>query len=212
MTTERASWRSAITAVVLAGGQARRMGGADKGLVEIHGQSMVEYVVDALRAQVGVLLVNANRNLDLYAKLSGSQVITDDIEGYAGPLAGIASAMACCDTPYLMSVPCDSPLLSPDLAERLHAALRAEDAELSVAHDGERLQPVFALMRRDLLASLTRYLDSGERKIDRWYARHRAAVADMADTPHMFLNVNTPDERDRLESLMPEPQGRTECC
>ena len=143
-----------ITGVVLAGGRGRRMGSIDKGLIELGAAAMVVHVVTRLRPQVREVLVNANRNAARYAELTGCRVVADATGDYAGPLAGMASAMAVADTPLLLTAPCDSPLLAADLAARLHAALRAAHAEISVAHDGERLQPVFALLHTSLAASL----------------------------------------------------------
>jgi len=187
-----------VTGVVLAGGRARRMGGEDKGLIELAGRRMVEFVVDALRPQVGALLINANRNPEHYRKLTGLDVLADELGDFAGPLAGMASALAAARTPLLLSVPCDSPLVASDLAMRLHAALTRDRADIAVARDSDRMQPVFALMRCELLADLRAALGRGERKIDRWYASHRVVEVDFSDQPQMFLNINTPDELDAL--------------
>jgi molybdenum cofactor guanylyltransferase len=188
-----------ITAVILAGGRAQRMGGHDKGLVMLAGRTMADRILEALRPQVGSVLVNANRNLERYAEL-GCPVIPDTVGEFFGPLAGTAAALQAAQTEWVLTVPCDSPLIPPDLAARMAAALAREDAEIAVAHDGSRMQPVFALLRRDLLASLTAYLVAGERKIDLWFARHRVARADFSDRPDTFLNVNTPEERAALEA------------
>lgn len=190
-----------MTGVILAGGRATRMGGIDKGLVMLRGAPMVEYILKILRPQVGALLINANRNPEQYARY-GHPVVGDMIGDYFGPLAGMASALKAAGTTYLLTVPCDSPLLPADLAQRLAAVLVRERAEISVAHDGERPQPVFALLRRDLLPSLLAYLQAGERKIDLWYAKHRLVYADFSDAPETFVNVNTPDERAALESKL----------
>ncbi len=190
-----------ITGLVLAGGMARRMGGIDKGLVEIGGKPMIEHVLAALRPQVGRLLINANRNLDTYARY-GVQVVPDAIEGYQGPLAGISSALALVETPYLLTAPCDSPLLAPDLAACLYRALVANQADLAVAHDGERQQPVFLLLRRELRADLQAYLAGGGRKIDRWFSQHRVAEADLRHRSDSFVNVNDEDEQRRVEGLL----------
>lgn len=190
----------AVTGLVLAGGRARRMGGEDKGLIRIAGREMVCWVSSALQSQCERVLINANRNAERYQELTGCPVIADGLEGFAGPLAGMASGLAACDTPLLACAPCDSPLLAPDLVARLQHALGAEDAEIAVAHDGERMQPVFTLLRRDLLTDLERFLATGGRKIDAWYATRRCVLARFADHPQMFANVNTPQDRDALEA------------
>lgn len=193
--------RDQITGVILAGGRGQRMGGVDKGLVALGGKPMVALALDALRPQVGTILINANRNIDEYAAF-GHEVVSDGFEGFLGPLAGLASAMQAAKTDYLLTVPCDSPLLAGDLAARLYAALRGNDADISVAHDGERLHPVFALLKRPLLPSLLDYLSEGGRKIDVWFARHALAIADLRDRADTFINVNSPEERAALEARL----------
>ncbi len=186
------------TGVILAGGLARRMGGRDKGLLAFEGRPLIRHVIDALRPQVERLIVNANRNLESYARF-GLPVVEDEVEGFQGPLAGILSAMHQAATPWLLVVPCDAPHPPPDLRERLMEAAQKRNALIAVAHDGVRLQPVHALISTALAADLEQWLASGGRKIDRWYARHPMAVVDFSDRPEAFLNLNTPEERQRLE-------------
>lgn len=188
-----------ITGLVLAGGRARRMGGEDKGLVEVGGRAMVQWVACALRKQCAGVLINANRNAARYRALTGLRVISDGVGDFAGPLAGMAAGLDECDTPLLACVPCDSPLVAPDLVARLHRAMTEEEAEIAVAHDGERMQPVFALLSRELQGSIQDFLAGGGRKIDAWYAGHRVALAAFPDAQDMFLNVNTPEQRDALD-------------
>lgn len=190
--------RSSTTAVILAGGMGRRMGGRDKGLVELGGRPLVAHVVDAVAPQVGQLFINANRNRERYARF-GWPVIADDLEGYQGPLAGILTAMRRATTPLLLVVPCDAPHLPEDLLERLLEVLERETAEIAVAHDGTRLQPVHALLSTALADDLEAWLSTGGRKIDDWYRRHAMAVANFSRQPEIFANVNTPEERKALE-------------
>ena len=194
--------REDITAAVLAGGKARRMGGEDKGLVEVAGRPMVAHAIEALRPQAAEVIVNANRNADAYRAITGCRVVADSVGDFAGPLAGMASALEATTARLLLTAPCDSPLVIPDLGRRLHAAMARDGAEIAVAHDGERMQPVFALLARALLPDLHAFLVAGGRKIDAWYATRRAVTADFSDNPDMFLNVNTPQERDRLEQRL----------
>lgn len=191
----------AVSGIILAGGRATRMGGIDKGLVEVAGRPMIEHIIERLRPQTQALIVNANRSHERYAAY-GLPVVADDFGDYAGPLAGMAAGLAKAATAYAVTVPCDSPLLPPDLVARLWSALQREDAELAVAWAEERMQPVFALLPRDLLPSLREFLASGDRKIDRWYGRHRVALADFSDSPDTFLNINTPDEQAALEARL----------
>ncbi len=192
-----------MTGLVLAGGRATRMGGEDKGLLEVAGRPMIAYVIDALRPQVARILVNANRNTERYARF-GVPVLGDRLAGFQGPLAGMASGMAAADTEFVLTVPCDSPLVPDDLAGRLIDALEASGAFIAVAHDGRRQQPVFALLRTELLSDLKEYLASGERKIDRWFRLHRIVEADFSDRTQAFLNVNTPADRAVLEDILGE--------
>ncbi len=188
-----------ITAVILAGGRSQRMGGEDKGLVELAGKTMVDHVIEHIRPQAGGVIINANRNLERYQAF-GYPVVSDDIGDYAGPLAGMASAMRLAETDYLATVPCDSPLIPDNLVQRLYEVLIRDSADISVAHDGVRLQPVCALLRRSLLPSLLDYLHAGGRKIDIWYGQHHFVTADFSDTPDSFVNVNTPQEHSRIGS------------
>jgi molybdopterin-guanine dinucleotide biosynthesis protein A len=193
--------RESITGLVLAGGQARRMAGVDKGLVQVAGRPMIEHVLAALGPMVGPILISANRSLDRYAGY-GYPVLPDTLEGYLGPLAGVLSALKVLRTGLLLTVPCDSPLLAPDLAECMHAALTGAQADLAVACDGQRQQPVFLLLKRELAADLEAYLAGGGRKIDQWFARHRVAEADLSHRQDSFINVNDPDEQRRVEVLL----------
>ena len=199
--------RLPITAVILAGGRATRMGGQDKGLVQLAGRPMIAHVLAALAPQVEWLVVNANRNLDRYAAF-GWPVVRDEDTGFLGPLAGLAAGMRAASTALVMTAPCDCPLLPPDLASRLHHALEESGADIAVPHDGERLQPVFMLVRRALKDSLEAYLGSGGRKIDRWFEHHDLAEVDFSDRPDTFVNVNDPEERRTVEArLAPPPEN-----
>lgn len=193
-----------ITAGVLAGGRATRMGGQDKGLVELAGRPMIEYVLESLRGQAAQVLINVNRSFDAYARY-GVPVVRDRQGGFLGPLAGMAGMMAAARTEWLLTAPCDSPQVPADLGPRLWQAVEREDADLGVADNGERLQPVFALLRCSLLDKLEAYLAAGERKIDRWYQQQHMAKADFSDCPEMFVNVNSPEERDQLAAQLCKP-------
>ena len=192
-----------ISAVILAGGRARRMGGEDKGLVELGGRPLLDYIISALRPQVGEILVNANRNLERY-RAFGYPVIEDIMGDFCGPLVGMATGMQATGNPWLLTVPCDSPFVPAQLAATLGHALVTEQADLSVAHDGVRMQPVFALLDCRLLPSLLDYLTGGGRKIDTWYAQQRLALADFSASADTFLNLNTPEDKTELENRLME--------
>jgi molybdenum cofactor guanylyltransferase len=188
-----------ITAVILAGGQGRRMGGQDKGLIEFNGKTLVSILIDRLASQSIDIVINANRNQERYLSL-GYPVIKDQLEDYQGPLAGFASAMSAVTTDYIVTLPCDSPLLVDDYIARFIASHEDTDASIIVADDGDRLQPVHALIKVDLLPSLQQFLESGDRKIDRWYAQHDFRRADFSDCADMFRNINTPDDQQSLQA------------
>lgn len=190
--------RSSITGVILAGGMGRRMGGQDKGLVEFEGRPLIAHVMDIIAPQAAEIFVNANRNIAAYRRF-GHPVIADELEGFQGPLAGVLAAMEQSTTPLLLVVPCDAPYLATDFAQRLLQALEQQQADIAVAHDGERLQPVHALISTSLAPDLRTYLDSGQRKIDRWYEKHALALADFSDQPDSFININTLEQLGRLE-------------
>jgi len=187
-----------ITAVVLAGGRGRRIGGQDKGLVEVGGRPLIEHILDLVTPQVSAVIINANRNQQVYAGY-GYPVISDNLTDYQGPLAGFAAALAACETDYIMTLPCDDPYVPTDLVGKLSSAIKNNNAELAVAHDGQRMQPVYALIPRSLLESLQEFLDAGDRKIDLWYARHDTALADFSDDIDTFFNINTEEDRRTID-------------
>jgi len=193
--------RENITAVILAGGRARRMHGEDKGLIELLDRPLLDYIIAGLRPQVGSILVNANRNLARYREF-GYCVIEDILDNFCGPLAGMATAMQAARTPLLLTLPCDSPFVPVHLVDTLYRAMTATGAEISVAHDGERMQQVHALLRCELLPDLLDYLDNGGRRVDTWYAQHRMALADFSASPEGFLNLNIPQDKQVIEAML----------
>ena len=200
---------SPIVGAILAGGRATRLGGVDKGLVEIHGRPLVSWIIDALAPQVDCLVINANRNEDCYRQ-HGFPVVPDRLPDHQGPLAGIAAVLA--EVPpggAALTVPCDSPSPPADLAARLSAALDAGEGDLAVAHDGERLQPVHALIPATLRASLDAFLAGGGRKVERWLTGHRVAVVDFSDCRDCFINLNRPEDLERVQPL-PARHSRTQ--
>lgn len=186
----------APTGLILAGGQGRRMGGIDKGLVAIRGRPLVAHARECLIGRVRELLISANRSLDDYAPLA-DRVICDAEGGYQGPLMGIYSGLRAATTPWLVVVPCDAPALPRDLVPRLLAGRGNKD--IAVAWDGDRLHPVVALIRTALAEDLAAALVGGERKLQRWYARHAWCRVDFTDCPEAFANLNTDDDRRHFE-------------
>lgn len=190
-----------ITGLILAGGRAQRMGGVDKGLVEVKGKPLIAHVLERLVPQVSRVIINANRNLSEY-RAWAQTVVTDRTDSFDGPLAGMASGLEATDTEYMLTCPCDSPLLTSDLAERMYLQSATEKAEVAVASDGQRLHPVFLLVHRSLLPSIVAYLDAGERKIDKWFMQHNFTVVDFSDKSETFLNVNTLLEKEELAARL----------
>lgn len=186
-----------ITAGILAGGRGQRMGGIDKGLFEFDGKPLIEQLIGRLAPQAPRLIINANRNLERYRGY-GYPVVSDPLDDFQGPLAGFAALLEACDDPWLAIAPCDSPLLPPDYLQRLHRSRQQSGCRIVVAHDGERMQPAHALIDRRLIDDLRLFLALGERKISRWYDRHRWAAADFSDVPATFINLNRPTDCARL--------------
>lgn len=162
---------------------------------------MIEWTLEALRPQVGHLIINANRSLSAYERL-GVEVVPDRLDGFQGPLAGLHAAFSAADSEYLLSVPCDAPCLPPDLAERLGTGLERDDAEIAVAEAGGRLHSLHALFDCRLAPDLAARLEDGERKPDRWYASRRFVRIGFDDQAERFINVNTPDQREALAARL----------
>jgi molybdopterin-guanine dinucleotide biosynthesis protein A len=188
-----------ITGLVLAGGQGRRMGSIDKGLVPLHGRPMVQHVLDRFRPQVDEILINANQHRPEYEAF-GHPVLADAISGFAGPLAGLQVGLDRAAFPLIATVPCDSPFLPGDLVARLADALAERGADLAVARTFDQPHPVFALVRRSVLPHLTRFLEDGGRKIDAWYATLSAVEVGFDDEADAFRNINTADELQQAAS------------
>ncbi len=200
-----------ITAIVLAGGQGSRMGGVDKGLQNFNGTPLALHTVLRLQMQagglVGDLMINANRNLSAYEAF-GAPVWPDSLSGYAGPLAGFLTGLERCETPYLLTVPCDTPLFPLDLAQRLAQAFEDDRTDIAMVSapeaDGQlRPQPVFCLLRVSLLESLSAFTQAGGRKIDRWTAQHTTVQVPFnrpGDDAQAFCNANTLAELHALEN------------
>ena len=190
-----------ITGVVLAGGRGSRMGGVDKGLQSYRGVPLALHALLRLQPQVGAVMINANRNLAAYESM-GVPVWPDSEADYPGPLAGVLVGLERCETAYLATVPCDTPNFPPDLVERLAQALDSDGADIAMAATREAgqvmPQPVFCLLKAALLESLVKYLQAGQRKIDRWTAQHRVATV-VFDDASAFDNANTMAELQRLQ-------------
>ena len=190
-----------ITGLVLAGGRGSRMGGVDKGLQNHLGMPLALHALLRLQPQVASVMINANRNLAAYESM-GAPVWPDALPDYPGPLAGVLAGLEQCSTPWLVTVPCDSPNFPLDLVARLADAAAQADAEIAMVATVEegrlQRQPVFCLLQSGLMESLVAFLQSGERKIDRWTGQHRCIEVPFDDAL-AFANANTPEELQRLQ-------------
>ncbi|BDU53175.1 molybdenum cofactor guanylyltransferase MobA [Limnohabitans sp. INBF002] len=203
-----------ITGLILAGGRGSRMGGVDKGLQNFNGIPLALHTLMRLGPQVETVMVNANRNLSAYESF-GASVWPDASADFAGPLSGFLVGLERAETPYVLTVPCDTPRLPLDLAERLAAAMVRENANIAMAAAPEtddqgqtqiRTQPVFCLMKIELSESLVKFTHAGGRKIDAWTAQHNTVVVAFdapGDDPLAFANVNTLNELQALENAAP---------
>ncbi len=186
-----------VSAIILAGGAGRRMGGQDKGLVKLHGLPLVAHVLARIQPQVDEILISANRNLDDYRTL-GYVVVMDASDGFQGPLAGVLAGLHAAHHEWVLTVPCDTPLLPADLVQQLAAPLLAGHAEIAVASAGGRTHPAIMMCARRVVDDLDKYLAEGGRAVHAWQARHRTATVGFADAA-AFINVNQPEDfPDRL--------------
>jgi len=196
--TRAVSSTHTLGAVILAGGLARRMGGVDKGLLKVAGKPMVQYALECVQPHVNATVINANRNIEQYSQF-GVPVVPDFLEGHQGPLAGLSAGMAAMNSDVVLMCPCDSPFIEEQLVLALLHSFNDSDHDIAVAHDGERLQPVFCAARQSTKRSLDAFLLSGERKIDKWFAAHSVELVNAAAFSNSFVNINTEDERVKAE-------------
>ncbi|WP_018140392.1 molybdenum cofactor guanylyltransferase MobA [Thioalkalivibrio sp. ALJ7] len=192
---------ASVTAVILAGGQGRRMGGCNKGWVDYRGRPLIAHAIERLQPQAEQLVISTNTDIDRYRAL-GFPALTDSHPDYRGPMAGIAATFAACPGQTLLCAPVDAPELPLDLGQRLHHALEASPAPAAIAHDGERLQPLFALLRPTLAERMQDDLAQGSLAVGRWFRDIGALTVDFSDQPQAFANINTPDD---LDTARPKP-------
>lgn len=179
-----------VTGVILAGGQARRMNYQDKGLQLFRGQSLISYSFNALRPIVDDLLINANRNLNIYEKF-GVSVVSDLTQDFSGALAGILAAMTYSKSDLLLIIPCDAPFITTAQLQHLLLEHQKSDAEISVACEGEQIHSVFLVVKTDLKTSLENYLANGEHKVRKWFEQYNTNYVDFGENASGFENINT---------------------
>jgi len=190
-----------ISAIILAGGRATRMGGMDKGLVPFNQKPLIAHVVARLAPQVDEIIINANRETDAY-KAFGYPVLQDEVADFAGPLAGMQLGLKHAQNDYLLTVPCDTPLLPLNLAKQLETALVQHNAEIAVAISDGNTHPVFCLCKRSVLPSLNDFLQQGGRKVSDWQKSLKYVNVDFSGCSDAFINLNTPEDIARLEAKL----------
>jgi molybdopterin-guanine dinucleotide biosynthesis protein A len=193
-----------VTGLILAGGRGQRMEGQDKGWVSFRGEPLVMRALNTMNPLTSSTLISANRNLEAYARL-GHGVVQDARTGFDGPLAGIEAALSVIETPYLLTLPCDTPLMNRSVLERLLVAGAQTGSPLCVAAEGVILHPVVLLIQQSLVSDLVAFLDSGERRVRDWLMRHNPVKVDCSDCPECFENANTPQDLLRLAQRAASP-------
>jgi molybdenum cofactor guanylyltransferase len=197
----RRNVKNNVNGLILAGGRARRMGGQDKGLILLDGKHMVEHCIARLLPQVGQIFISANKNIAQYGNY-GFSVLEDTFGHFEGPLAGLLRAFEYSKDIPVLVVPCDAPFLSPALAIRLLQSYKETKASAVIPHDGNRLQPLFGLYAPDVVSSLTKYLASGQRKVETWITTLPYAVVDFSNEKESFMNINTESDLEVAQSIL----------
>jgi molybdopterin-guanine dinucleotide biosynthesis protein A len=184
---------SNITAVIVAGGQGSRISGQDKGLISLHGKTLIEQIIEQISPQIERIIINANRNQEQYRQF-GLPVIQDKLPGFQGPLAGMLVALNSVDTEFIITLPCDGPRLAADYVSRMSTTLAENNADIAVAHDGLRMQQMYTLIPTSLAENLSEFLKQDKHAIKHWLAQQNVTTADFSDHPEMFLNINTDED------------------
>ncbi len=187
-----------ISAIILSGGRATRMNHVDKGLVLLQNKPLIAHVIERLAPQVTEILINANREIAAYEAF-GLPILKDESDDFIGPLAGFLLGLQHAQHEYVLTVPCDSPLLPLDLAERLLNSMTGASAHIAVASSDGNAHPVFCLMKKSVLPSLIEFLEAGERKVSAWQKSLNYIEVDFSDNNDAFINLNTFDDLKTLE-------------
>ncbi|MEE9492412.1 MAG: molybdenum cofactor guanylyltransferase MobA [Gammaproteobacteria bacterium] len=184
------------SAVILAGGRGSRLDGRDKGLISIAGQPMIEHLLKQLHEQIPRIIISANRNIERYQAYN-LPVIMDEERDYAGPLAGISAAMQAVSSEYLLTLPCDAPVIAHDYLKRMATALCQKPADIAIATDGNSLQYIHTLIPVRLHQHLQKHLQAGHHRVGEWLRQNSFTEVDFSDQAEAFHNMNT--EADRLK-------------
>ena len=190
--------RQQVTGLILAGGEARRFGGQDKGLADYRGRAMLWSAIELHQALLDKIIINANRNLELYSEF-GYPVMPDPDRDFKGPLAGMLAGLQYADTELVYVTPCDMPKLSIDVLARMYDALGTSSADLAVASVAKRMEPVVLLMKKDMANSIRCYLDDSGRRTGNWVMQQNIELVTFDDHPEWFVNINTPEDKRDVE-------------
>jgi molybdenum cofactor guanylyltransferase len=182
-----------ISSIILSGGRATRMGGIDKGLVFLQQKPLIQHVIERIAPQVDEVFINANRELEQYMAFN-LPILQDETHDYIGPLAGFSLGLQHANHDLVLTVPCDSPLLPMDLAKRLLRGVTEANVDIAVACSNGDTHPVFCLMKKSLLSSLTTFIENGGRKVSTWQKSQPYIEVDFSDCPDGFINLNTLDD------------------
>ncbi|RMF18916.1 MAG: molybdenum cofactor guanylyltransferase [Gammaproteobacteria bacterium] len=191
-----------LSALILAGGQGRRMNGADKGLLKLEDTAFAERLTRMFRPHCLHVLISCNRNSDIYRQMADIS-FEDQESGFPGPLQGLESARPHLSTPWLLVTPCDTPRLDARYVTRMTEGLDDTPVSIRVAHDGTRLQNLHLLVHRRDLDVLHEYLERGQRSVWGWLETAGYTPVDFSDCPELFMNVNTPEDLSRLKTPNP---------
>lgn len=192
-----------VTGLILAGGRSSRMNGNDKGLVRLLDQPMIKHVINRLKPQVNTILISANRYTEQYQQY-GYKVLPDEFDDFRGPLAGMAQGLINSESEYLLTVPCDGPLLPADLTQRMLHMVLVHQVRAVLAFDGQYKQPTYNLIHHSLLKDINHSLQCNEHKLGKWLMDHGALKVDFSDQQKAFINVNTPDDLSALADTLAE--------
>ena len=190
-----------ISLLILAGGKGSRMGGLDKGLMDIAGKPAIEHLIERFSTHPGPLMISANRNLERYAGY-GYPVLKDAADTFPGPLAGILAGLRAAPGRYLLTMPVDAPLVQHDYPARMAAAFADCGCRACVASLNQRIEPVFSLLDTSLTPSLQDYLERGQRPVNGWLAEVGAKPVDFSDVPQQFINLNVEQDQEKLRACL----------
>lgn len=190
-----------VTGLILAGGRSSRMEGNDKGLLKLLERPMIEHVIERLKPQVDTVLISANRHIEQYQQY-GYKVLIDKYDDFRGPLAGMSRGLEASNSDYLLTVPCDGPLLPVDLAQRMLKSIQQQQADAALVYDGKYKQPTYNLIHHRLQDDINHSLQCNEHKLGKWLMDHGALKVDFSEQKVAFINVNTPDDLHKLEQQL----------